>query len=207
MTENPASHPELHLFLQHVVGIDSVDDESKPEPLPFDRASPSPEQWTTSHNPSFSYYLYYLYANVLVLNHLRRLRGALPVHLRPHAGEAGSVQHLACSFLLASNISHGLLLRKSPTLQSLFYLSQLPIAMSPLANNSLFLDYHRNPLPEWLAKGLVVSLSTDDPLQFHFTKVHLIYLFSSRVLSLFHQPLHFALSRRLLPFKLLLIVN
>ena len=43
--------------------------------------------------------------------------------------------------------------------------------MSPLGNNSLFLDYHRNPLPLYFARGLSVSLSTDDPLQFHFTKV------------------------------------
>lgn len=43
--------------------------------------------------------------------------------------------------------------------------------MSPLSNNSLFLSYHRNPLPEYLSRGLMVSLSTDDPLQFHFTKV------------------------------------
>lgn len=43
--------------------------------------------------------------------------------------------------------------------------------MSPLSNNSLFLNYHRNPLPEFLARGLAISLSTDDPLQFHFTKV------------------------------------
>lgn len=43
--------------------------------------------------------------------------------------------------------------------------------MSPLSNNSLFLSYHRNPLYEYLMNGLNVSLSTDDPLQFHFTKV------------------------------------
>lgn len=43
--------------------------------------------------------------------------------------------------------------------------------MSPLSNNSLFLNYDRNPFPEYLARGLVVSLSTDDPLQFHYTKV------------------------------------
>ncbi|KAI5706355.1 hypothetical protein M8J75_007271 [Diaphorina citri] len=52
------------------------------------------------------------------------------------------------------------------------------IAMSPLSNNSLFLNYHRNPLPEYLARGLVVSLSTDDPLQFHFTKEPLMEEYS-----------------------------
>ena len=37
--------------------------------------------------------------------------------------------------------------------------------MSPLSNNSLFLDYHRNPFPIFFARGLSLSLSTDDPLQ------------------------------------------
>lgn len=60
---------------------------------------------------------------------------------------------------------------QAPVLQYLYYLAQIGIAMSPLSNNSLFLSYHRNPLPEYLSRGLMVSLSTDDPLQFHFTKV------------------------------------
>lgn len=62
-------------------------------------------------------------------------------------------------------------LHQAPVLQYLYYLAQIGIAMSPLSNNSLFLSYHRNPLPEYLSRGLMVSLSTDDPLQFHFTKV------------------------------------
>lgn len=98
--------------------------------------------------------------------------------LRPHCGEAGPVQHLVCGFLMAENISHGLLLRKVPVLQYLYYLAQIGIAMSPLSNNSLFLNYHRNPLPEYLARGLIVSLSTDDPLQFHFTKEPLMEEYS-----------------------------
>lgn len=100
-----------------------------------------------------------------------RERGFNTFVLRPHCGEAGPVQHLVCGFLMSENISHGLLLRKVPVLQYLYYLAQIGIAMSPLSNNSLFLNYHRNPLPEYLARGLCVSLSTDDPLQFHFTKV------------------------------------
>lgn len=44
--------------------------------------------------------------------------------------------------------------------------------MSPLSNNALFLTYERNPLPDFFKVGLNVSLSTDDPLQFHFTKVN-----------------------------------
>ena len=41
--------------------------------------------------------------------------------------------------------------------------------MSPLSNNHLFLEYNKSPFPDFFAKGLKVCLSTDDPLQFHFT--------------------------------------
>jgi AMP deaminase len=61
-------------------------------------------------------------------------------------------------------------------LQYLFYLKQIGIAMSPLSNNALFLTYERNPLPDFFKAGLNVSLSTDDPLQFHFTKVWIVFL-------------------------------
>ncbi|XP_061592290.1 AMP deaminase 2 isoform X2 [Cololabis saira] len=178
VTVAPCSHPELHLFLQHVVGFDSVDDESKPEQHIFNLDSPLPVNWTEEDNPPYSYYLYYMYANMTVLNHLRRQRGFHTLVLRPHCGEAGPIHHLVSGFMLSENISHGLLLRKAPVLQYLYYLAQIGIAMSPLSNNSLFLSYHRNPLPEYLSRGLMVSLSTDDPLQFHFTKEPLMEEYS-----------------------------
>ncbi|XP_048352086.1 AMP deaminase 2 isoform X3 [Sphaerodactylus townsendi] len=177
-TIHPASHPELHLFLEHVDGFDSVDDESKPEHHIFNLDSPLPGNWTEEDNPPYSYYLYYTYANMVVLNHLRRKRGFHTFVLRPHCGEAGPIHHLVSAFMLSENISHGLLLRKAPVLQYLYYLAQIGIAMSPLSNNSLFLSYHRNPLPEYLSRGLMVSLSTDDPLQFHFTKEPLMEEYS-----------------------------
>uniref|UniRef100_A0A673WPR4 AMP deaminase n=1 Tax=Salmo trutta TaxID=8032 RepID=A0A673WPR4_SALTR len=178
VTIDPANHRELHLFLQHVVGFDSVDDESKPEHHCFNMESPLPVNWTEEDNPPYAYYLYYMYANMTVLNHLRRQRGFNTLVLRPHCGEAGPIHHLVSGFMLSENISHGLLLRKAPVLQYLYYLAQIGIAMSPLSNNSLFLSYHRNPLPEYLSRGLMVSLSTDDPLQFHFTKEPLMEEYS-----------------------------
>ncbi|KAF7208681.1 AMP deaminase 2 isoform X3 [Nothobranchius furzeri] len=178
VTINPSSHPELHLFLDHVVGFDSVDDESKPEHHIFNLDSPLPANWTEEDNPPYSYYLYYTYANMTVLNHLRRRRGFHTFVLRPHCGEAGPIHHLVSGFMLSENISHGLLLRKAPVLQYLYYLAQVGIAMSPLSNNSLFLSYHRNPLMEYLSRGLMISLSTDDPLQFHFTKEPLMEEYS-----------------------------
>ncbi|CAH4034182.1 AMP deaminase 2 isoform X4 [Pieris brassicae] len=178
VTRDPNSNIELHKFLTHVVGFDSVDDESKPENPMLDPDVRVPQQWDDEENPPYAYYLYYMYANITVLNHFRKEQGLNTFVLRPHCGEAGPVQHLVCGFMLAENISHGLLLRKVPVLQYLYYLAQIYIAMSPLSNNSLFLNYHRNPLPEFLARGLCITLSTDDPLQFHFTKEPLMEEYS-----------------------------
>ncbi|XP_071472492.1 AMP deaminase 3 isoform X4 [Marmota flaviventris] len=158
------------LDVHAVTGFDSVDDESKHSDHMFSDKSPSPDIWTSEQNPPYSYYLYYMYANIMVLNNLRRERGLSTFLFRPHCGEAGSITHLVSAFLTADNISHGLLLKKSPVLQYLYYLAQIPIAMSPLSNNSLFLEYSKNPLREFLHKGLHISLSTDDPMQFHYTK-------------------------------------
>ncbi len=42
----------------------------------------------------------------------------------------------------------------------------------------IFFALCRSPLPEYLARGLHISLSTDDPLQFHFTKEPLMEEYS-----------------------------
>ena len=67
------------------------------------------------------------------------------------------------------------------------------MALSPLSNNSLFLSYERNPFPEYFKKGLNVSISTDDPLQFHFTREPLIeeYSVAAQVIFYFYFILFF----------------
>ncbi|WBW75400.1 adenosine deaminase Ada1 [Schizosaccharomyces osmophilus] len=173
VTKDPSSHPKLHAFLQRVVGFDSVDDESKPERRTY-RKFPLPAQWNIGLNPPYSYWLYYMYANMTSLNAWRKMRGFNTFVLRPHCGEAGDTDHLASAFLLSQGIAHGILLRKVPFLQYLWYLDQIPIAMSPLSNNALFLAYDKNPFISYFKRGLNVSLSTDDPLQFAFTREPLI---------------------------------
>ncbi|CAM6102988.1 unnamed protein product [Calypogeia fissa] len=177
VTVDPSSHPQLHVFLKQVVGFDMVDDESKPERRPTKHMQ-TPEQWNNPFNPAYSYWAYYVYANLYTLNKLRESKGMATIKFRPHSGEAGDLDHLAATFLLAHNIAHGNNLRKSPGLQYLYYLAQIGLAMSPLSNNSLFLDYHRNPFPMFFSRGLNVSLSTDDPLQIHLTKEPLVEEYS-----------------------------
>lgn len=173
VTQDPNSHPKLHVFLQRVIGFDSVDDESKSERRIY-RKFPLPKDWNTKQNPPYSYWIYYLFANIASLNVWRKQRGFNTFVLRPHCGEAGDTDHLAAAVLCCHSISHGLLLRKVPLLQYIFYLEQIGVAMSPLSNNALFLAYERNPFLQYFRRGLNVSLSTDDPLQFAFTKEPLI---------------------------------
>ncbi|XP_044141661.1 AMP deaminase 1-like [Bufo gargarizans] len=115
-----------------------------------------------------------------------RERGMNTFLFRPHCGEAGAITHLLAAFMTADNISHGLNLKKSPVLQYLYLLAKIPIAMSPLSNNSLFLEYAKNPLLDFHEKGLVISLSTDDPMQFHYTKEPLMeeYAIAAQVFKL-----------------------
>lgn len=171
VTNDPSSHPKLHLMLQQVVGFDSVDDESKAEEPLFTPDTPAdePDQWTEG-NPHYCYYTYYLYANLYVLNQMRAAQGLSSFCFRPHAGEAGELNHLHGAYLTARGINHGINLRKSPSLQYLYYLTQIGLALSPLSNNALFLTLSKSPFNEFFSVGLNVSLSTDDPLMFHHTR-------------------------------------
>lgn len=170
---NPEVDLPLHHFLTLVVGIDMVDDESKQESA-RDAKVPPPHQWTFKHAPPYYYWVYYINANIQSLNHFRASRGLSTFAFRPHAGEAGEVDHLAATLLTAEGVNHGITMRKNPTLQYLYYLSQIGLAMSPLSNNKLFLEYNSNPFFAYFQRGLNVSLSTDDPALFHYTREPLV---------------------------------
>lgn len=177
-TINPKKFPNLAKLLETLSGFDSVDDESKAELIGKYDDLPLADKWTHSRNPPYIYYNYYLYANIASLNILRKSRGLNLFDYRPHCGETGSPIHCSSSFLVAKNISHGLVLRKAPVIQYLYYLCQVGIAMSPLSNNHLFLKYNRSPLLDYFSRGLFISLSTDDPLQFHYTREALMEEYS-----------------------------
>ena len=55
MTKDPKSHPELHIFLQRIIGFDSVDDESKPERRTY-KKFPSAKNWNVRDSPPYSYW-------------------------------------------------------------------------------------------------------------------------------------------------------
>jgi AMP deaminase len=157
---DPSSNPALHTFLQTVVGFDSVDDESQPEIWQTrpNSAIPEPNEWDMAENPPYSYWSYYLYINIKTLNQLRASKGLNTFEFRPHAGEAGDVEHLMACYLVADKINHGILLQKLPALNYLYYLDQIGVAVSPLSNNNLFLDFNQNPFPKFFAMVFILFL-------------------------------------------------
>jgi len=162
----PDEHPEIAKAIQHIVGFDSVDDEGVLEETCTDQ---KPHEWTTDKNPSYWWQLYYLWANMEVLNNLRRARGLNTFAFRPHAGETGDPMHLAATYMLCQSINHGICLDMQVSLQYLYYLDQIGLSISPLSNNFLFRKIAENPFPKFFRRGLNVTLSTDDPLLFHMS--------------------------------------
>lgn len=47
----------------------------------FDIDVPTPDEWNDFENPPYSYYLYYMFANITVLNHFREVKGDVLLEL------------------------------------------------------------------------------------------------------------------------------
>ena len=125
--------------------------------------------WTSPKNPAYWWQLYFLWANLEVLNNLRKSRGLNTIAFRPHAGETGNPLNLACTYLLSESIAHGINLDQQVSLQYLYYLDQVGLSLSPLSNNFLFRKIGNSPFLKFFRRGLNVTLSTDDPLLFHMS--------------------------------------
>ena len=165
-TLHPEEHPQVAELLNHIVGFDSVDDEGSLE-APLSCCQPA--SWKKEDNPAYCWQLYYLWANIDILNRVRESKGLNTFAFRPHAGETGETMHLAATYMLCRSINHGINLDKQVSLQYLYYLDQVGLSVSPLSNNFLFRKMHQNPFPKLFKRGLNVTLSTDDPLLFHMS--------------------------------------
>ncbi len=55
VTKDPSSNPNLHVFLQRVIGFDTVDDESKTERR-YHKKFPYPKEWDYPQSPPYSYW-------------------------------------------------------------------------------------------------------------------------------------------------------
>eukprot|EP00906_Rhabdomonas_costata_P008327 RCo011867 len=168
----PWEHPELSEFLNNTVVFNVISDESTHgKVLPENRP---PKKWAWAVNPPDIYFNYYIYANVFSLNQYRREHGMNTFMVRPNCGETGDLTHLISAYLLADSINHGIQMTRNPVLHYLYYIHQIGVVCSPLADNGLFLGYANNPFPTFFKQGMRVSLATDDPLHFHHTNEPLI---------------------------------
>lgn len=84
-----------------------------------------PASWTHEENPSYAWQCYYLWANLEVLNRVRKSKGLNTLAFRPHAGETGDTMHLASTYMLCRSINHGINLDRQVSLQYLYYLDQV----------------------------------------------------------------------------------
>nr|CCM18329.1 AMP deaminase, putative [Leishmania guyanensis] len=172
---HPAKDTKFHYLLAHLSGFDCVSDESKID-LPL--TDVSPHDWNSDLNPPYSYYMYYMWANITSLNEFRASRGLSTFTLRPQCGERGSMNHLVSGFCLANSINHGVTLARHPVLEYMWYIAQVGVAMSPLSNTAGASAYLENPFPVFFHRGLNVSLATNQPLYFHFTREPLVEEYS-----------------------------
>ena len=172
---HPAKDTKFHYLLAHISGFDCIADESKID-LPL--TDVSPHDWTSDLNPPYSYYMYYMWANITTLNEFRASRGLSTFTLRPQCGEKGGMDHLVTGFCLANSINHGVTLARHPVLEYMWYIAQVGVAMSPLSNTAGASAYLENPFPVFFHRGLNVSLATNQPLYFHFTREPLVEEYS-----------------------------
>lgn len=182
---HPSENPRLFHFVNHISGFDCIENEQRVD-VPLSMALRPPQEWTSEEEPPYNYYLYYIWANVYSLNEFRQRRSFTTFSFRPSCGETGSMEHLIGGFLLTNAINYGVRLKDEPVLQYLFYLAQIGVAVSPLSNNTKVLDFLDNPFPEFFRRGLNVSLSTEAPLQHHYTQEPLLeeYSIASKVWKL-----------------------
>ncbi|KPI90089.1 AMP deaminase putative adenosine monophosphate deaminase-like protein [Leptomonas seymouri] len=172
---HPAKNTKFHYLLAQISGFDCIADESKID-LPL--TDVSPHDWTSDLNPPYSYYMYYMWANITSLNEFRASRGLSTFTLRPQCGERGGMDHLVTGFCLANSINHGVTLARHPVLEYMWYIAQVGVAMSPLSNTAGASAYLENPFPVFFHRGLNVSLATNQPLYFHFTREPLVEEYS-----------------------------
>lgn len=94
----------------------------------------------------------------------------LGLHAVAHAGEEGPPEYVraALDVLGAERIDHGVRSLEDESLVSRLVAEQVPLTVCPLSNVALRVvnTLEEHPLPEMMARGLLVSVNSDDPSYF-----------------------------------------
>jgi adenosine deaminase len=106
------------------------------------------------------------YPGELFVRHFARAREA-GLHVIAHAGEAAGPESVrqAVLELEAERIGHGIRAIEDPAVVDLLIERGIPLEVCPTSNlhTSTVPDYRSHPLPALLARGVAVTLNTDDP--------------------------------------------
>eukprot|EP00920_Eleutheroschizon_duboscqi_P031499 GHVT01076037.1.p2 GENE.GHVT01076037.1~~GHVT01076037.1.p2 ORF type:complete len:217 (-),score=32.27 GHVT01076037.1:27-677(-) len=100
---SPQDHPDVFYLLMQMVGWDSVDDESHVSKYTMEGGDlPIPELWTNECSPPYSYWAFYMFANIRSLNHLLAARKLATIPFRSNANKPKPT-HCATARLLTSS--------------------------------------------------------------------------------------------------------
>ncbi|KAK7200910.1 AMP deaminase [Novymonas esmeraldas] len=134
----------------------------------FDEMAPPPDEVRIDDKQSSLYYMYYLYANLAVLNSLRRRKGLVALQLRCAGNKPTGMDDLIGGYILSDVVTRATKITDYPVLQYLCGLHRVGLAVSPLCD---FMEdnvaYKDHPLPHFLHRCLHITLSTESPLRYH----------------------------------------
>ncbi|MGH2494895.1 MAG: adenosine deaminase [Ktedonobacteraceae bacterium] len=98
---------------------------------------------------------------------------AAGLHSAPHAGEMAGPDSIrgAITALGAERIAHGVRAIEDPALVDYLAQQHIPLDITPTSNIYLgvYPSYAAHPLPQFYAKGVTITVSTDDPPLFNTT--------------------------------------
>ncbi|KAG5491384.1 hypothetical protein JIQ42_01285 [Leishmania sp. Namibia] len=134
----------------------------------FNETAPPPDQVQIANQQSELYYMYYLYANLVVLNSLRRRKGLVPFQLRCSGNKPTGMDDLIGAYILSDVITRATKITDYPVLQYLCGLHRVGLTVSPLCDHMEgIVAYKDHPLPHFLHRCLHITLSTESPLRYH----------------------------------------
>jgi adenosine deaminase len=92
-----------------------------------------------------------------------------------HAGEAAGAESIwgALRDLNAERIGHAARANEDPALVDYMQSQQVPLEMCPISNlrTAVYSDIAQHPVGEFIARGMLVTINTDDPKMFNNTMV------------------------------------
>ena len=187
---------KMKKFLSCIKGFDSVDNEGEPNENYYNNIGTEIDnsqikkqlKENEKNNPfTFAMYLYFMRYFISDLNKQIKSNDRMLFTFKPHAGELGPSHHLLTAYLLSDSICHGtnlidietaskysnskevILNNKNGVLLELYKDDKVGCSLSPTSNNYLSRSYKCLHLDVLFNVGLLMSISTDDPLMFHMT--------------------------------------